>query len=79
MDNSTQALLNYEMLILIIAVIAGVFLLFALFINEYLPFKKSRDYIKMEMRRTTGNERKFWKRELRKLYLRHIPLIGRFF
>lgn len=80
MDYSTDTLYNEEILIVIIAVIIGTFLLLAFFINLYLPFKEERDYIKMEMERSYEEEEyRYWRRELKCLYLRSIPIIGRFF
>ncbi len=79
---STDPLFSNEILILIIAVIMiiGTFLLFAYIINVYLPFKEERDYIKMEIARSyRKKEYEYWKRELRRLYLSLIPLLGRFF
>ena len=80
MDYSTDTLLNDEFLIFIVAMIIGTFIILAFFINFLLPFKEERDYIKMEMARSyEEDEYRYWRRELRKLYLRSIPLIGRFF
>ena len=80
MDYSTDTLYNEEILIVIIAVIIGTFLFLAFFINLYLPFKEERDYIKMEMERSyEEDEYLYWRRELKYLYLRSIPLLGRFF
>ena len=80
MDYSTDTLLNDEFLIFIAAVIIGGFIIIAFFINFFLPFKEERDYIKMEMERSYEEEEyRYWRRELKYLYLRSIPLIGRFF
>jgi len=49
-----------------------------LYFNVLSPLLKSRKYIKMEMDRSDGREYLFWKRQLKKLYMRHIPFIGRF-
>ncbi|MBQ4282660.1 MAG: hypothetical protein IJB96_01885 [Lachnospira sp.] len=77
---SNDPLLNNEMLISIIVVIIGFFLLVAFFVNIYLPFKEERDCIKMEIARSFDEEEYlYWKRELRRLYLSYIPLVGRFF
>jgi len=35
--------------------------------------------IKNEIERAVGNEYYYWKKKLKKLYLKHIPFIGRFF
>ena len=60
--------------------IIGAFLITALFVNFFIPFKEERDYIKMEMQRSyEEDEYRYWRRELKYLYLRSIPLIGRFF
>ena len=80
MDYSTDTLLNDEFILIIFAMIIGAFLIVALFVNFFIPFKEERDYIKMEMHRSyEENEYRYWRRELKYLYLRSIPLIGRFF
>lgn len=79
MNYNTDTSLNDEMLTAIIAVIIIFSLVLAFYINLYLPFKKDRKYIKMEMARTEDEEYLYWKRELRQLYLSSIPLVGRFF
>ena len=80
MDYSTDTLLNDEFILIIFAMIIGAFLIVALFVNFFIPFKEERDYIKMEMERSyEEDEYRYWRRELKYLYLRSIPLIGRFF
>ena len=80
MDYSTDTLLTDEFLLIIVAMIIGAFLIAALFVNFFIPFKEERDYIKMEMQRSyEEDEYRYWRRELKYLYLRSIPLIGRFF
>lgn len=80
MDYSTDTLFNDELLLIILVMIIGVFLVAALFVNFFIPFKEERDYIKMEMQRSyEEDEYRYWRRELKYLYLRSIPLIGRFF
>lgn len=66
-------------LLFVFVVIIGSFVVLAFFINVVMPFMKERDYIKMEMQRSDDEEYYYWKRELRRLYLSHIPIIGRFF
>ena len=79
MDYSTDTLLNDEFILIIFAMIIGAFLIVALFVNFFIPFKEERDYIKMEMQRSyEEDEYRYWRRELKYLYLRSIPLIGRF-
>lgn len=80
MDYNTNISLNYETLTIIIAIILGLFLFLSFFINFYLPFKGKRDYIIMEIKRSFEEEEyRYWKRELKHLYLSSIPLIGIFF
>lgn len=80
MDYSTDTLLNDEFLIFVAAIIIGFFIILALVINFFIPFKEERDYIKMEMERSyEEDEYLYWRRELKYLYLRSIPLLGRFF
>lgn len=80
MDYSTDTILNDEILIFIAALIIGLFIILAFIFNIFLPFMEERDYIKMEMQRSyEEDEYRYWRRELKYLYLRSIPLIGRFF
>lgn len=44
--------------------------------GTYMPFAEERDYLRMEVMRTHGNERIHWQHELRRLYLSLIPFIG---
>jgi len=50
-------------------------ILMIFYFNVVVPFKQNRKYIKMEMARTRGSEYYYWKRELTKLYLTHIPVV----
>lgn len=43
----------------------------------YIPFKRRKDYIKLEIRRSDGEICKYWNRELKKLYIQSIPFIGK--
>lgn len=80
MDYSTDTLLNDEFILIIFAMIIGAFLIVALFVNFFIPFKEERDYIKMEMARSYEEEEyRYWRRELKYLYLRSIPIVGKFF
>ena len=66
-------------LIFAFVVIIGFFVVLAFYFNVIAPFMKARDYIKMVMQRSDGDEYYYWKRELKRLYISHIPIIGRFF
>ena len=43
----------------------------------YLPFADDRDFIKLEILRTHGNERIHWQHEMKRLYLGMIPIVGK--
>ncbi len=60
-------------------VILGVFFAIAFYLHVVMPFMRDRMYIKMEMQRSDARERSYWKKELKNLYLSHIPVIGRFY
>lgn len=61
--------------VLFIAAIA----LLAYITNTVLPFMRRRSYIKAEIKRSDENECLYWQMELRKLYISHIPILGRLF
>ena len=46
--------------------------------SVYVPFKEERDFIRMEIVRSKGNERIHWEHELHRLYIAQIPFIGIF-
>lgn len=50
----------------------------AVYFNTIRPFSEAREYIKMEMMRTDGEEYNYWKHELKMLYVEHIPILGWF-
>lgn len=75
MYNTTE---NYDESTLLFVLICIVVLLivFVFYINVLGPFLANRRYIIMEMSRSDGDEYKFWKRELKLLYISQIPIIG---
>lgn len=54
------------------------FIILAVYFNVIAPFMEKRNRIKMEMQRSDGEEYYYWKGKLKKLYIEHIPIIGRF-
>ena len=69
-----------DMLVVLGSAVLIFFVLLALYFKFIVPLVKEREYVKMEMRRSySEDEYRFWKRELRRVYIRHIPIIGRFF
>ena len=80
MDYNTDVLLNEDSLLFIAAIIAVVYTISVLCVKVFIPFKKQRDYIKMEMKRSDEEqEYRYWRNELKKLYLQAIPLVGKLF
>ena len=54
-------------------------ILFMKFITcVYLPFSDDRDFIKLEIMRSHGNERIHWQHEMKRLYLSMIPIVGKY-
>ncbi len=45
----------------------------------YVPFIAERDYIKTEITRSYGDRRLHWERELKRLYVGSIPVVGEYF
>ena len=66
-----------ETIILVAAVILLLFIFAAaLYIRIIRPFIETRAYIKMEMSRAPRSEYKYWRHELVRLYVYHIPIFG---
>ncbi len=72
---------NNNEILVPLGIILAVLLLLILnaFVMNWLPFRENRDYIKMEMHRAEGSEYRYWSRQLKTLYLSHIPIVGWFF
>ena len=80
MDYNTDVSSNDAPMLIAIAIIAVIFTISVLCVKVFIPFKKQRDYIKMEMKRSLEErEYRYWRRELKKLYLQAIPLVGKLF
>ena len=79
MDYGIETIFKDEVTIIFVIIVV-IFLFLAFFVNVYLPFEKEKLYIKMEMKRSfSEDEYLYWKSELKHLYLKYIPFIGRFF
>lgn len=79
MNYTTDTPSNGDTGFAIFTVLIIFFIFIAFFIKSYLPFKEDRDYIKAEMARSHGKEEYlYWKRELKMLYIRKIPIIRSF-
>ncbi len=76
LDYSTDTLFIDELSLIILAILIGAFLIAALFVNLFIPFKEERDYIKMEMARALDKEEYvYWKSKLKMLYISKIPIV----
>ena len=51
-------------------------LLVKLIVSVYIPFSQERDFIRSKIMWTYGEKKAHWKREMRRLYLEQIPVIG---
>lgn len=76
MDN--QAIPREAILILLITIFVVLFVVAAFVVNLWLPFIKQRNYIKMEINRSDGEEKKYYERQLKLFYASHVPLVRRF-
>ena len=57
----------------------AVLFILMIYFKVFRPFSERRRYIKMEMMQSDeGAEYNYWKRELKKLYIEHIPILGWF-
>lgn len=66
------------MLYFILSVIIVLFFAMAFYANVLRPFFEAKQYVKSEIRRAcTESERRYWQRKLKKLYITHIPIIGK--
>lgn len=64
----------YALLIVPLALL----LIFAFYMNVLMPFWENRDYIKCEIARAySEDEYRYWKSELKKLYISLIPIFGK--
>lgn len=65
------------MLLFFVGVIILLMLLISFYVNVWIPFVTEKNYIKMELLRATGRRKKYWKMQLRHLYVKHIPILGK--
>ncbi len=65
-----------NVLCFVILMFLALLLIGAYYIRVIAPFIADRHYIKMEINRSVGREYRYWKRQLKILYLCSIPIIG---
>lgn len=64
-------------LLLIVLFFVLLFFMFAFYQKVIKPFQDDRKYIKLQLSKAYDNdEYRFWKRELRRLYLIRVPFVG---
>ena len=73
-ENGIDFILSFLGVCLVI-LIAAIFLV-KFIAGVYMPFLEDREFIRMEIARSHGNERIHWKHELRRLYISQIPFVG---
>lgn len=67
---------NNALIILCVLLIGCMFILIAIaFVNWYIDFKRELRRVNMEIRRTSGRERKYWRKRKHRLYLSIIPFV----
>ena len=67
-----------SLLILIITIFVISFAITAFIVNFLIPFISEKNYLKMEIKRSQGEEKKYYERKLKLFYASHIPLVRRF-
>ncbi len=67
----------YKVAVIFFAMLAAM-TLYVLYYNFVKPFLRRRRYIKTEMLRSHGrNEYRYWRSQLKMLYISRFPIIGR--
>ena len=69
---------NYYTMIFIIILFFAPLFLASFYVNFYLPFDRQRKSIKLEIERGDIEEREYWKKELKKLYISLLPFSDKF-
>lgn len=73
MNYSENRIFLYGILLALITVLCGT----AVYMHIIRPFSADRRYIKAEIHRSYDEgEYRYWKRELKKLYISQIPFLG---
>lgn len=73
--------MNYNentLTLLFVLILALLFAVLIAFFRIIKPLSEDRAYIKAEIRRALDvSEYRYWKKEMKKLYISYIPLIGK--
>ena len=68
-----------EFIIFQIVMVLLIIVLTIYYFRKVVPIMREAKRIKAEINRCTGDERKYWQKKLKKLYLSNIPFIGKLF
>ena len=63
---------------LVLVIVIALAVIFVICEKVLIPFNAKTRYIKMEIKRSNGSERRHWQKKLKKHYLRSVPFIGKF-
>lgn len=70
---------RYELIIFQVIIVLIIIVLTVYYFKKIIPLNREAKQIKAEINRCTGDERKYWKKKLKKLYLSNIPFFGKLF
>lgn len=70
-----MAELEKAFVVVLIAGITGFIIIFG-FANWFVFFKRELKYVNMEIRRTGGNQKRYWKRKRCRLWLSLLPFVS---
>ncbi len=73
MIDNTETFYDLSGIVILVTII--VMLIMVFIINVWRPFLAQRRFLKMEIARNDGEERKYWESELKAFYISHIPVI----
>ena len=74
MENNANIFIEFLGICLVATIL--IILLVKYISTVYMPFIEERDFLKMEIARSHGNNRVHYQHELKRLYLSQIPFIG---
>lgn len=66
---------EYLLLLMIIVIVSLIICVFE--IAVFRPFREERSRYKLEISRTSGEEKMFWEKELKYFNIRSIPFFGK--
>lgn len=75
--NTFHTGIDIEYLLLLMIIVIVSLIICVLEIAVFRPFREERCRYKLEISRTCGEERTFWKKELKYFYIRSIPFFGK--